>query len=121
MGIKFPLNYTNIVAFFTLGWESLECSLRELRGFFYMLEDEEWRLITRKKDSDWRRQIREAAENAGKVVEEYGGVQSGVFSSHIIEASKSAMLKREAMRLEEPLVSIRKVFAERSRTGSRWH
>jgi hypothetical protein len=111
MGMSFPLRYTNLVAYFTTDVPSAESTLRDLRGFFEMLQMDEWRLVTSAPNDAWPRKIRELAAAASAVVKDYAPAPDAFFTPALQEARQRAAADGEQVPIDEPMVAVDDVFA----------
>lgn len=121
MGMMFPLQYANLIAHLTADSRSVECSLRDLRGFFYMLFVDEWRLITSGQDDQWPAKMRELAKEAVEVVGAYAPVPERWDELAIGQALRRAGDEGRSIPIDEPVVSINDVFAKRPDVLERFH
>lgn len=68
MGLFFPIQFVNQVAYFTTAKKALTCPRRDLAGFFEMLGYQEWRLITGRDSGEWQQKVSSLAGRAAEVV-----------------------------------------------------
>jgi hypothetical protein len=121
MGMSFPLRYTNLVAYFTTDVPSVESTLRDLRGFFEMLQMDEWRLVTSARDDAWPRRIRELAAAAAAIVKQHAPAPEAIFTPALQEARRRAAAEEKQVPIDEPLVPIDDVFANNRDVLQRLH
>lgn len=110
MGMQFPLRYTNLVAYFTTDLPDIEAGVDDLRGFFSMLQTDEWRLLTSAPDDRWPNAIRSLAGASLEVLARK--IKTGdEVTTDLREARFRVARDKTSLSLDKPVARISEVFS----------